>query len=224
MESPETHFVANYKRADKAVWRGLVAETTVWDVVFLLWWEWSKEQSSPACLYCLSVSHQCCQLLLTGPLAQSLSPLLLLLFLSPCALQWIPLCLWLSVCHSWNKLCFLTPLCYLFFMPSLSVSLASLKPNILLPPTALSHCHPLSPSFFHLLHVYLSSVDCAGVTESHCLQQQTLFTLLLNKPRGEHDPWWHALASSQHILSKPRRKEEKETWDKNLCLCLQAVH
>lgn len=50
------------------------------------------------------------------------------------------------------------------------------------------------------------------------LQQQTLFTLLLNKPKGEHDPRWHALASSQHILNKLQRKEEKETLDKPLFL------
>lgn len=46
---------------------------------------------------------------------------------------------------------------------------------------------PPSLSSLHLPRVYLSSVDCAGVPAPP-RQHQTLFTLLLKKPEGTHDP------------------------------------
>lgn len=205
---------------------------------FLLWWQWSKEQSSPA-WQPFTARQSVSRTASSYWQATSLNP-------PPCLAPRPPpsplhLALYnrfpsvfdcLSVCVSRLKSALLPDsilsLCYLFFMLLLSISVTSLMPNILLLPATLSQRHPLSPSSLHLLHVYLSSVDCAGVTASlplppPPLQQQTLFTLLLNKPKGEHDPRWHALASSQHIPNKQRRKEEKDTRDKNHCFCLQAV-
>lgn len=68
---------------------------------------------------------------------------------------------------------------------------------------------PPSPSSLHLLCVYLSSVDCAGVPVPP-RQHQTLFTLLLNKPEGAQHPWWHTLADAQHSLTSHKEKKRKK--------------
>lgn len=103
----------------------------------------------------------------------------------------------LSVCVSRLKSALLPDsilsLCYLFFMLLLSISVTSLMPNILRLPATLSQRHPLSPSSLPsaaclLVLSRLRWCDCESPPPPSPLQQQTLFTLLLNKPEGEHDP------------------------------------
>lgn len=201
----------------------------VWEeVVSLLCWQGSTEQSSPARQpfaarqsVSRAVSSHWGGHLTQSPPPPPLPRSVLLyngfLSVSDC----------LSICVSLLiQLCCLTPFCCLlsFFnaLTWLALSFLAYAKHSSFPAT-LSHLP--TP---HLLPVYLSSVDCAGVTVSPppLRLQQTLFTLLLNKPKGKHDPQWHALASLQYILNKPQRKKRgnlRGGGDKNLSFCLQAM-
>lgn len=181
----------------------------VWEeVVSLLCWQGSTEQSSPA-RQPFAARQSVSRAVSSHWGATSLSlPLLhhfLALFCS--TMDSSPsLTACLSVCHCWysSAASLHSAVCYLFFnaLTWLALSFLAYAKHSSFPAT-LSHL-PIP----HLLPVYLSSVDCAGVTVSPPPQlQQTLFTLLLNKPKGKHDPQWHALASLQYILNKPQRKK-----------------
>lgn len=198
--------------------------TTVWAaVVLLLWWRWSKEKSAPAWQLC--TSHQSVSRAVNSYwqiwfLALCLPLLRSVFYPSPSAFQRIPLCLWLLVClcvcvcvtadiscasslHSPSSVqsLFLCSHC-LFLFPHQRLTFSFPLPPIL-PPLSIC-CMFTCPQSNALVWLWVS------LRAHPPPQQQTLFTLLLNKPKGENDPRWHALASSQHILNKPRRKRSKK--------------
>lgn len=133
---------------------------------FLLWRLCSREQSAPVSQQRQPRSWRS-RSLRTG-LAATLLPLAL------------PMCS--TIDSSPSLTAAVLRLCRLFIMPRLS--LASLMPNLLLPPAALSRRHPRPPSICRLF-------TCPRLTVPVCLpprQHQTLFTLLLKKPEGVRDP------------------------------------
>lgn len=73
----------------------------------------------------------------------------------------------------------LLPLYYAEAVSRLTYAHRSPSPSRLISPPSLSS--------LHLLRVYSSSADCAGVPAPP-RQHQTLFTLLLKKPEGTHHP------------------------------------
>lgn len=210
MESPETHFPANYQRAEEAA---LVA------------WACRSRGASPVVaavefrtvLTCLPPPLVSQPTALSSPIDR---PALSLPSPSPShhVLYNRSLSVFdcLRLCHSWNKLCFLS-IFFLFLMLSLSVCLSFSSPHLC--PT-FSFCQPPHPTAaasttppYPPPTPTLPSAECLLVLSrlrwcdcaSPCLQRQTLFTLVLNKPRGEPDPRWHTLASSQHT-KKGREK------------------
>lgn len=182
----------------------------VWEeVVSLLCWQGSTEQSSPA-RQPFAARQSVSRAVSSHWGATSLSlPLLhhfLALFCS--TMDSSPsLTACLSVCHCWysSAASLHSAVCYLFLMLWLdSLSLSSLMPNIplSLPP------YPTSPPPICCLFICPQSTVLVWLwVPPPPRLQQTLFTLLLNKPKGKHDPQWHALASLQYILNKPQRKK-----------------
>lgn len=141
------------------------------------------------------------------------------------------LCLWLPVClgvaaEISSAFSLLSPSPLSLFLYALVVCLSPLAyaqhspfPYHLIPlPSPLPLLLPSAPCLLVLSQL----CDC----ESPCPQQQTLFTLLLNK-QGEHDLWWHTLVSSQ-ARSRALTSHEEKTRRKveikiSLCVSRRSI-
>lgn len=214
--------------------QGVLKEFACWDhdCSFRRSWCWSEEQSSPASF----TAHQSAVSTVSSHWqAHSLIPQLpvsLLSFPPPVLYNRffsLSLTACVSGCRSWNQLCFLTAFSFSvvsFFICCRCLSLSSrLYPtfSFLLPPYPAAIPSPPPPSICSMFTCPQSAVWLRVPLPAAA----DLIYTPVKQARGRA---WSLmtytckLAGSQQSLNKPRRKDEKESGDKYLALCLQAVH